>query len=605
MAESNFIQSNGIPLRIAACNCLLGQTRDMADFVEADEEFTNWEGIVGASLRDPSHIVIGVKYVDSRDGTPNDGFNDNANALCTILQPFQNYPASIPVGSKPDNLVVKARGKIQWKNGSPIFPAIKISLRPYKCYLDYVYQGNFNKSGQGEVGYETKEEQAGGSPADDLWDTWMFEGDVPPNFFVDNDNHYATIANNGRRAERMFNERGKMLTLNETHYFKNADRPADEQTPWEAVPDYCPNPTLYPRADTGEPYNFKRNESYDFRYRFPSWWFEQSKNVVIYSEGSPIELPAISFDGFEQFPQVDAQPWQITPVDTANVGIHDNPFFDPKSSNFNVQGIAPVIKGFYIDGDIPEAGGWKALAQSTSVKSYKYIRKRYSFSFSVEKGIQDTIVIPDNTVGAQGVFEVPNASGFYLQRYQLSYTVPLMESLRNNKQTFDCECWWRMEISAPLAEWNWDDDNETGTTISGWIILKKKVCDTTKTYSGFAWVGGGVSAYWWGFWGWWNNWYYGYGGSFPISAGSRFIFSDELGDLPAGEIPWSVTVNRKTAKMKDDGKDVFVPFFDFPIGGEIWVSDGQGGLVSIRCGDPIENGMSYISDFVVTSISLP
>lgn len=606
MAEKDFIQSNGIPLRIAACNCLLGMTRDMEDFVEADEQFTNWDGIVGASLRDPTHIVVGVKYVDSRDGTANDGFNDDAKALCTILQPYTNYPASIPVGSSPDNLIVMARGKIKWKSGKPVFPAITIKLRPYKCVLDYTYLGNTNASGEGEVGYEGKDKTPPTGGTEDIMDLWMFEGEVPPNYFYDYEGHYAAIQRNQEKAQYEFNERFGMITLQETHYFENKDRPSDEKTKWEALPDYVPNPTLYPRAETGEAYDFKRNESWDCRYRFPNWWFEQNKNVIVWCEGSPVRLPAISYDGYEQFPEVEATEWQYTPVKTQNVSIHDNPFFDPKSAS-NLEGVAPVIKGFYVDGELPSATGWKALAQSTSLKWYKYIRKRYSYSFNVESPSAPYYYVPDNTVGAQGVYynDYQSYPYNYIWRGQLAYVVkPISYDYYSSDQKFKCDTWWRMEVSAPLAEWNWDDDEEVGTTISGWILLKKKVCDTSKGgYYGDAWVGGGVSVGW-------NNG--GYGGNFfytwwssPVTGGRKFIWSKELGDFPAGEIPWSVTINRKNAKEKDDGLKSFVPFFDFPIGGEIWVSDGHGGLTSIRCGDPIENGMSYISDFIVTAISTP
>jgi hypothetical protein len=611
MAEKDFIQSNGIPLRTVACNCLLGQTRDIEDFVEPDEQFTNWEGIVGASLRDPQHTVIGVKYVDKTNGTANDGFNDDAKALCTVLAPFQNYPSSVSGASKPD-LIIKARGKIKWKDGDPVFPAIKIQLRPYKCVLDYTYQGNLNKSGQGEVGYETKAEEAGASPADDIWEIWRFEGEVPPNFFSDYEGHYAAIKRNQERAEIEFQEVGKMLTLNETHYFKNSDRPPDEETPWEAVPDWCPNPTLYPRANTGEPYDLKRNESWDCRYRFPDWWFDANKNVTIFAQGHPLDLPEISFDGFQQFPFVPAEEWQSKPVPTANTTIHDNPFFDPKTTNHNYDGVAPVIKGFYVDGEFPKAGGWKALANSTAIKGYKYIRKRYSFSFSLEgKNPLSQINVPDNTVGAQGVGDYYN-NYYQYQRYPLTYTVQRMEELRNQSQIFDCECWWRMEISAPLAEWNYDKKNKKGTTISGWILLNKRFCDAPSPENGNklpyqpAWVGGFISSYYWYgsndyYWGWYGYWM----GTLPIVAGTQFIFSEKFPPLPAGEIPWSVTISDANSKMKDDGKDVFFPFFDFPIGGSIWVSDGEGGYTEIRCGDPIENGASYISDFIVTSITLP
>ena len=607
----DFIQSNGIPLRIAACNCILGQTRDMGGIQEPDEDFTNWEGIVGASIREPNHIVKGVKYVDKTNGTEKDGFNDDAQALCTILQPFQAYPSSVSGASKPD-LIVVARGKIKWKDGDPIFPAITITLRPYKCVLDYTYLGNLNKSGQGEVGYETKAEQAGGSPADDIWEMWRFEGEVPPNFFYDQEGHYAAIARNQEQAEYKFQELGKMLTLNETHYFKNEDRPADEETPWEAMPAWVPNPTLYPRANTGEPYDLKRNESYDCRYRFPDWWFDANKNVIIYAEGSPTEMPAISYEGYEQFPYVPAEEWQKKPVETANTSVNDNPFFDPKTTNYNYDGVAPVVKGFYVDGAVPTTGGYKALANSLSLKGYKYIRKRYSYSFSLEgKNPMQYIQIPDNTVGAVGVYYYdPNYQQYYTSRWQLSYTINRLEELRNQNQSFECESWWRLEISAPLAEWNWDEEEKTGTTISGWIDLKKRItiplADGTLPYKP-AWVGGGVSAYWWG--GWWGSSPYWWGGyynsSFPITAGTQFVFSEKYPPLPAGEFPWSVTVSRSTAKMKDDGKNVFVPFFDFPIGGSVWVDDGNGGYTEIRCGDPVENGSSYISDFTVTQIDLP
>lgn len=607
MAVTNFIQSNGIPLRISACNCLLGMTRDMEDFVEATETTTNWDGIVGASLRDPTHIVVGVNYVDSRDGTANDGFNDDAKALCTILQPYGNYPASIPVGSSPDNLIVMARGKIKWKDGKPVFPAITIKLRPYKCVLDYTYLGNTNASGEGEVGYEGKDKTPPTGGSEDIMDIWQFEGEVPPNYFTDYEGHYAAIQRNQEKAQQQYGERFAMLTLNETHYFENKDRPSDEKTPWEALPAYVPNPTLYPRANTGEAYDFKRNESWDCRYRFPTWWFDKNKNVIVWCEGSPIELPAISFDGFEQFPAVEATEWQYTSVKTENVNQTDNPFFDPDSAQ-NYEGIAPVIKGFYVEGELPSQTGWKALAGSNSLKWYKEIRKRYSFSFNVESPSNPYMYIPDNTVGAQGVYYHDYNSNYYdyISRYQLAYTVrPLHEEYVDGTQKFKCDTWWRMEVSAPLAEWNWDKEEKAGTTIAGWILLNKKVCNTANPngYYGDAWVGGGVSAGW-------NNG--GYGGNFyytwwssPVTGGRKFIWSKELGNFPAGEIPWSVTISPSNAKEKDDGIKAFVPFFDFPIGGSIWVSDGEGGLTEIRCGDPIENGMSYISDFVVTAISTP
>ena len=598
---SNFIQSNGIPLRIAACNCLLGMTRDMEDFVVADEQFTDWEGIVGASMRDPQHIVVGVNYVDNRDGTENDGFNDGATALCTILQPFQNYPEVVGSGQKP-NLIIKARGKIKWKNGSPEFPAIKITLRPYKCELDYTYMGNFNKSGEGEVGYESSMERNGHFSYDDIWDTWQFEGEPTPNFYTDPVGNYTAQSKNQREAEKQFEERGKMITLTETHYFKNNDRPADEKTPWEAVPDWVPNPTLYPRAETGEPYNFKRNESYDFRYRFPSWWFEQSKNIIIGTERSSIYLPEINDGaGYVFFPAVEATPWVSQPVPTANVGIHDNPFFDE-----NKEGIAPVIKGFYVDGQFPTTGGYKALASSTALKGYKYIRKRYSFSFSVSCPASQQLIVPDNTVGAVMVYYDPNYyGGIYSDRFQAFYVIPRAQDNIGSTQTFDCTTWWRMEISAPLAEWNWDEVEESGTKISGWIILNKKVCDVNP--SSTIGVGGGVhsSNWWYGGGAYYSTAFYGFAGLSPITAGKKFDFTDKFGiELPAGEIPWSVTISKSNAKMKKDGTDVFVPFFDFPIGGSVWVDDGEGGYTEIRCGDPIENGASYISDFIVTDIEL-
>lgn len=606
MAEKDFIQSNGIPLRIAACNCLLGMTRDMEDFVEATESTTSWDGIVGASLRDPNHIVVGVKYVDSRDGTANDGFNDDAKALCTILQPYGNYPASIPVGSEPDNLIVMARGKIKWSAGKPVFPAITIKLRPYKSVLDYQYMGNTNASGEGEVGYEGKDKTPPTGGTEDLMDLWMFEGEVPPNYFSDYDGHYAAIQRNQEKAQYQFQERFAMLTLQETHYFENKDRPPDEKTPWEAVPPHLPNPTLYPRAPTGEAYNFKRNESWDCRYRLPSWWFDPNKNVIVWCEGSPVAMPAISFDGAEQFPAVEATEWQFTSVKTENTLPSFNPFFDPEGTT--QEGIAPVIKGFYVDGELPSATGWKALAQSTSIKWYKEIRKRYSFSFDVSSPSTPYYYVPDNTVGAQGVYyhdygEGGSGSYNYTWRGQLAYTVtPILNDYADTTNKFKCDTWWRMEISAPLAEWNWDEEEEVGTTISGWILLNKKVCDTSKSYHGNAWFGGGVAVGWNGG-GYYNNFYYTWW-SAPVTGGVRYFFGD-FGELPAGEIPWSVTISKANAKEKDDGVKSFVPFFDFPIGGKIWVDDGNGGYTEIRCGDPIENGMSYISDFIVTAIETP
>lgn len=605
--------AKGIPKRIGATRCLLGTLRG-PETLEPDDTTTEYDNVTGCSPRNPEHGVVGSIY---------EGETEEENyAMVTAMTPYSSYPSTLPLSTDDEgtHLVIKARGEIQRDMGSGEwqFPKLKLTIRPLKSVLDYRWFADatrvFNYNSVTNYGGNYEEDAAGES----VW----YDFDIAYDYYgAPFDVNNIGSLNAAREVMRAaFVERGTPLFLKGDFYYKMADAPPN--TPSEYAQPLEPQEidlNLYPRADGEEPYEFKRNESWDLRYRFPFWWNFYGGGVR-YQYKSDLETPGYYW--------VWSQPTELASSNPHSY--QDNTGF-PDYTPFTNYYLAPVSKFLRIqDGSPPSypIGPLNDYIQGVSDKAFPdlwerhhipyeqvvtKVRKRYSFSFETPKVRTDAStntggsfqIIDQNPANAQVYSGTdpegnPESSLFRLVEFQRFFAC---NSEKNGEAAedpirFKCEAWWRMEIDTERCEWNFDEKLDEGWTIKGFvefgnILLKEPIlgqADAVKGYQygtdfffpQFIWRSNGVA---------------------PIPAFEFYPTESEDGEeypyAPAGRAEFTVKVTKDNAI----GKPVTV--LDFPVGGTTYVPDGSGGFTPVHWGQAPERSMVFITDFYITEIIPP
>lgn len=629
------IQS-GIPHRVGACACEVGKGRQDMGVVDADEQTSEFDNVVGNAPRDPKHNVYAVTYTDTTDsengkaGFRLDGFDDDATQLACAITPWSGYSN---LGEEP-KLIYKTKGDIN-ESDDESFPKITITLRPLCSVLDYVYTGNANSSGEGEVGFESED------TADDLYRVAYWSSGVQiPDGFTDPEGNSRVYTENYQRFASYCLDDGdhpnglfRRLTHYEINYWRSKDRPSETPNPHSAQESWEIEPTIYPRHPDNEAYNFLRNESYDFRYRFPSNYFGKygvmglpdelvgDGNSYFYIHYNAINLD----DGSEQFPEVKLFDWAWEPYVNPPIGevghktSWENPEFEPNGDlQQSDEGIAPIIKGWYWDSTTPPTknNGMFAIVGSENFKTLKYIRKRYPYSFRARYQRQMEVDVIDhydwdgngNTFIYTDYYDSGNLSR--LVRTPARYSSNAIFTGDNIGQgyrfgnldnSFACDAYWRLEVTAELADWNskktlttdpltgQPKTVTTGLKVKGYIRLGSMQLEHSNSSQGL-YSSGGYFGYFYG----------GYGINTSFISPSvvfrtkrrTYGFDDNGRQLwesvryDAGTIEWEVTLTEANAKGKPiKVKDIKLS----PNGLESWE----------------DNSLVYISDFVVTSVEMP
>lgn len=596
----------GIPHRVGACACKLGKPRNLegdenGDIEDATETTTNWDDIVANKPIDPGHKIVSLSYTDKIEG---DGKNDGVTRLVTSITCWSKYPEQI----EPDPKVIyKVKGDVSAGEAGS-FPSITITLRPLKTVLAYSYTGNANGSGKGEIGYESQD------PTSDALVTNYFEGSTPiTNQYLGYFENVITtgVTENQNQFEAFVAELGTAQTLNETHYYKSADRPGDEPTPWQPLSGLEIDPTFYPRLPSMVAYDFKRDESWDYRHRFPSDYF-QKYGVMTMPTGYPIAYPVVQSDSqgsvynfvgntLGSWVWTKHQPNQANPIPL-------NPLFQPdptKTGQWVDEGIAPVVKGWYWDSPTPPGEsqvGWGNIFKATAFKMTKEIRKRYPFSFVAKQTRVETLKAIDHTPGNQigGVYTTFIGEAGDVVNYFANTPAEYTATMIQRDNIFQAQAWWRMEVDAKLCGWNSKktvgEDPETGlpvvsivgATIKGKIKLGLKKLEPSAAQYGLY----STQSLTYG------QLYNPFGGITPsfvfrckVARGADY----EVLEFDGGEIPWEVTLD------EDNAKGHPIKFLDFPITSEVETPEDP----SPTPGTVPDNTLVYIKDFIVTEVILP
>lgn len=639
--------AQGIPKRLGATRCVLGTLRSSPETTEADENTTEYDNVTGCSPRNPEHGVKGTIY---------EGETEEENyAMVTAMTPYSSYPTRLPSSSDDDgtHIIIKARGELErdLESGEWLFPKLKLTIRPLFSRLNYKWVsdavGISNLDSVTSFGGNYEEDINGES----IW--YDFDFLHEPNYpYWGDDPITGTGVNRNAFVEDLlgqYYERGRQLRLEGDFYYKAADRPPNLSTdyspplrPWEI------DLTLYPRADGEEAYEFKKNESWDLRYRSPTWYPQYG--------GTPLRFTT---DGYH----IEYR-WS-----TPNSGLaSENPFSKPYRFNLSPeysrglpQRLVPVEKyvrvqegspaAFPIEIPYPEGlyedENGNILVEPYQIgvpwispfpESYRLhkdrhiqiatrVRKRYPFSFdaNTQDGGATRFFCHDNNPANFYApilpFQDPpytyftlTVSGFQ-EYFATRRDLGLTESVR-----FNCESWWRMEIDTERCEWNFNEALDEGWTIKGYIEFGKKLLEQPYHNDGTAVIGTGVNDYT-------TNPSKRTdskdGGTYttPLTAGYQiggtdyktinqtsgvyplpaFGFSnpnpEEVDD--AGVAPFAVKVTKDNAL----GKPVAV--LDFPIGGQTFVPDGSGGYDPVQWGDAPERSIVFIKDFYITEIIPP
>ena len=597
----------GIPHRVGACACQIGKGREEIGVIPATETTTDFSNVVANKPILPGHSISAVAYTDQVAG---DGKNDGVSSLATSIMCWPNYPVHQGEGDTDPVLIYKVKGDVA--NGVlGSFPKITITMRPLKSVLDYSYAGNFNPSGQGEIGYESQ----GGAgdtitlnhfkPSNAIpWQTFFTDGGTQQQAAYDlNAIEFETYVQDTMNG-------GTIVNLAETHYFKSEDRPSNEPTPFEPLSGQELDVTFHPNLPSLPSFDFGRNESIDFRYLYPSNYLTKY-GVMTMATGSLVALPAVEYDGATVHPAIPQGTWQwqtITQFAPGYVPPDPNPIFPPPTSDIFInsasimEGVAPVIKGWFWDSSTPPTNGWEGMFTSNSFKMLKQVRKRYSFSFLAKENRTETYSVIDHLEGNQ-LLSSNNQSPAtaYTNRTPAIYTQSV-----ENESTFQAIAWWRMEITATLCGWNSKktfnpnpppgQPNITivGATIKGVIKLKMKALQPSYSEQGLyssvftpnyvltAPINGVTP-------------------SFVFRCVAEEYFDEDfiqrytIPEYDAGEIPWEVTLNEENSTGQPKG------FLDFPLTSSAELPGGSPG----GDGSVPENSVVYVSDFIVTEVILP
>ena len=608
MADENYIHE-GIPLRVGATRCVLGTLRSDPDTVEATNETTDYEQVTGCSPRNPKHEIL----------------TDDTDDKVTQMGCWLSYPAKLPQSlENPDtHLVIKARGPLTLDDeGEWILPKITLTLRPLKSALDYKWVRDFTSQMPvapvywygAENKHSTYAENSDGEMVvNDFVINYDYYGEThPPATLVSNgdgrwipsDTYYAGIDGyytNQRIAASVFDETGagSPMYLKADFYWKTEDKPST--IPSHYAPPLQPEEidlTLYPRAEGEEAYDFKRNESWDLRYRFPYWW--QTRGGY----------PWLNTDR-------DKYIWNA-PTDS----MLDNPF----NQSFFIGGLpetlVPVGKfmrvrdpsAFPISiGTDPREKFYKIrnLFALKQIESCTKIRKRYPYSFSIYPALYNRRIVsvidwnPENyseyeepPFGESTTYTKGTSYDQYTVTYPAEKDPPW--GIEEAAPHYKCDSWWRMEIELNKCEWNFSESLDKGWKIKGIIKYgSKQVIGTASeapNYNlGWRWTGEGqispfnqnnpTSNYYIRN-GIWMNQCFG----FNSNTDEPDSFED------AGQTEFEVEVTTRNAK----GKKIKV--LDFPIGGKAiapWNEE------EVQFGNEPNSSINFITDFYITEIIPP
>ncbi len=594
----------GIPHRVGACACEIGKDREASGVVEMTETSTSWNNCVANKPRDSGNSIYSISYTDP---TPGDGKNDGVSALAASISCWSAYGAAAP--GDPE-LIYKTKGDVAAGVGGS-FPSIQITLRPLKTVLNYEYAGNLNASGQGEVGFES----ANGAEDAISVNYWEGANTIPLNFVegaLDSAAMYDAYTINQGDFEYYITDvmqGGAMVTLEETHYFKSADRPGTEPTPWQPLTGLELDPTFHPRLPSMESYAFGRNESFDYRYRFPASYLTKY-GLLTMPEGYLVRLPAVPEANIEEIPQ-GQWTWQTYSQIDPSFQPPLNPLFEPDTNDIFLnelsirEGVAPVVKGWYWDSSTPPTNGLKGLFQSTSFKMLKEVRKRYPFSFAVNHTRTESYSVVDHKEGNQLLREDSQAPGTgYYRREPAFYTKDA-----DTANTFKAIAWWRLEVSAELCGWNSKKTVSTnpetqqqtttiaGATVKGYIKLGLKQLQPSYAEQGLyslTYTTLGFPSFW--------DRFCGIAPSFVYRCKADTYFDEdfvqryEVIEYDGGTIPWQVTLD------EDNAKGMPIKFLDFPITSQAELP----GQSPPSTNDTVpDNTLVFIKDFVVTEVILP
>jgi len=589
----------GIPLRVGATRCVLGTLRDDPEVVEATETLIDHENVTGCSPRNPQH---GVKYTN----------DENSEPRYTAMTPYSTYPKKLEKSTDDEatHLVIKARGQLKRaEDGAWLFPKIKLTLRPLSTKLDYkwisdaVAESNIDSVTDFGGGYE--EDVYGESVWMNFDYLYAYQAQTLDYTAEDFNEKYEVERSN---LEASYIERGLPIYLQGDFFYKAEDMPdgvgqeyAPPLKPWEI------DLTLYPRAEGETKYDFKMNESWDLRYRYPSWFPAYG--------GTPYWTVS------DQFPQGR---WIFTP----NPAIlpSENPFVKPADgvgysiySNGIPNHLVPVEKYIRIqEGSVasfpletPSSDSanssqpqiWK-LHNPKHLQVVTKIRKRYPFSFNAQANAaysSDFQVFDNNPanvfyyepdpINEPSVFQAYTVSGSQVFRGTDPEYYP---DALDGVEKYNCESWWRMEIETEACEWNFDEILNRGWTIKGKIKFAKKFLDRFSTPNG-AVKGGGTFQYFSG-----TGTVSATEGVYQTASFGFFRPEDTEWDAEAGEQEFTVKISKDNAI----GSPVLV--LDFPIGGKSYIPNAEGdGLTPVQWGDPPELSINFIQDFFITEIIPP
>lgn len=602
----------GIPHRVGACACQVGKGREEPGIIEATETTTNWDNVVANKPIDPGHSITAVTY---KDDVEDDGRNDDVTNLVTHIRCWTSYPGES--GTDP-KLIIKTKGDVG-AGVSGSFPSITVTLRPLKTVLDYSYTGNANASGEGEIGYESQDPTADalsvnywqGSPITQVFHSRTEENLIEP--YVDNNGYEENL---DEFSDFILEMTSNPVVYSKTTYYRSADRPSEDQTPFEPLTGLEIDPTFLPRLPSFDAYDFGRNESFDYRHRFPADYFQKYGTLTM-PVGFPLSYPTLTDDlGNEVINFYSAPPgsWVWTKHQpNQNAPLPLNPLFEPDPDKFVFpspyvnridEGIAPVIKGWYWDSNTAPGGyGFAGIFQSTAFKMTKEIRKRYPFSFRAKQSRTETIRVYDHSSN-QIAYPYYTASDVYLGFQSIPATY--QADFANTESSFEAQAWWRMEVDAELCGWNskkvMSVDAVTGlpkttivgATIKGVIKLGiKRLFPAQSAYGLYSQQGQSI------FDG--AKRFQGVTPSFVFRCVTEtytvgdFDFRYRVKEYDGGEIPWEVTLDEDNAKGKP------IKFLDFPITSNAELP-GQSppGENSVP-----ENSLVFIKDFIVTEVILP
>lgn len=212
--STEYVISEGIPFRVTACACQLGNLPSDPDTVPATETTTAEDETTATQERDPKHLVSGETQT-------------SGNIKVWFYQGWSVYPASTGGG---DRLIYKVQGRPKTNtDGSFDLPSIEVRLKPASTHIDYSYTN----------------------------DAVNTEGLLSP--------YYAFFGvvgeDNQANAEAAFGEYGQAVPVNEVNDWDDDALRKD----W-----YVGN-YVYPRLGGEESYDLGRNQTWDLRSRYPSW----------------------------------------------------------------------------------------------------------------------------------------------------------------------------------------------------------------------------------------------------------------------------------------------------------------------------------------------